>query len=110
MRILITGAAGMLGSDVAAAARAAGHEPISLGRAELDITDRGAVAQAMGQAAPEVVINCAAWTDVDGAETQYEAALAVNGVGAGHVATAAHAAGAWTIHVSTDYVFDGGKR
>jgi len=56
------------------------------------------------------VVNCAAWTDVDGAEAQFEAALAVNGEGAGHVAGAASGCGAWTIHISSDYVFDGSKR
>jgi dTDP-4-dehydrorhamnose reductase len=55
------------------------------------------------------VINCAAWTNVDGAESEAERALAVNGAGAGNVAAAAAAAGAWTVHVSSDYVFDGTK-
>jgi dTDP-4-dehydrorhamnose reductase len=54
-----------------------------------------------------VVVNCAAWTDVDGAEAQEAAATAVNGGGAGNVAAAAAAAGAFTVHLSTDYVFDG---
>ena len=107
MRLVVTGAAGMLGQDVVAAARRAGHEVFPLGRAELDVTDAGAVREAIGQAAPAAVINCAAWTDVDGAETQEEAATAVNGAGAGHVAAAAAAAGALIVHVSTDYVFDG---
>ncbi len=57
-----------------------------------------------------MVIGCAAWTNVDGAESEREAAHAVNGAGAGNVAAAAAACGAWTIHVSTDYVFDGTKR
>jgi dTDP-4-dehydrorhamnose reductase len=109
MRILITGAGGMLGLDVLAATQAAGHDPIALARAELDITDSTAVAAAVAAARPEVVVNCAAWTNVDGAEDQFDAALAVNGPGAGHVARAAAAAGAWTIHVSSDYVFDGLK-
>ena len=65
---------------------------------------------AVARARPEVVVNCAAWTDVDGAETAFEAALAVNGAGAGNVARAAAAHGAWVVHVSTDYVFDGRKR
>ncbi len=56
------------------------------------------------------MINCAAWTNVDGAEAEEEAATSVNGAGAGHVAEAAHAVGAWTVHVSSDYVFDGAKR
>jgi dTDP-4-dehydrorhamnose reductase len=110
MRVLITGAAGMLGQDVAGAAAAAGHEPVALTRAELDIADAPAVAAAVAAAAPAAVVNCAAWTNVDDAEVEYEDALAINGPGAGHVAAAAHAAGAWTIHVSTDYVFDGAKR
>jgi dTDP-4-dehydrorhamnose reductase len=110
MRMLITGAAGMLGHDVAVAARAAGHEPMTLARAELDICDRGAVERAVAAAAPDAIVNCAAWTDVDGAESNEDGAAAVNGGGAGNIATAAAAVGAWTIHVSSDYVFDGRKR
>ena len=109
-RILITGAGGMLGQDVDVAARAAGHEPVALARAELDISDGAAVHAAVREARPDAVINCAAWTNVDGAEDHVAEALAVNGTGAGHVAAAAAAAGAWTIHVSSDYVFDGDKR
>lgn len=107
MRILVTGAGGMLGTDLRRAALDAGHEPIGLARAELDIVDAGAVAAVIASAAPDVVVNCAAWTDVDGAETAPEAALAVNEDGAGNVAAAARAAGAWTVHISSDYVFDG---
>lgn len=110
MRILITGAAGMLGRDVDLAARAAGHETIPVARAELDITDAAAVATATRAASPEAVINCGAWTDVDGAEQDRAGALAVNGTGAGNVARAAAQVGAWTLHVSSDYVFDGRKR
>ncbi len=110
MRILITGAGGMLARDVQRAAQAAGHEPSAVPRSVLDITDSAAVAEAVASATPDVVVNCAAWTDVDGAEGRFEDALAVNGRAAGHVASAAAAAGAWTIHVSTDYVFDGSKR
>ncbi len=109
MRMLITGAAGMLGQDVAVAARAAGHEPTTLARAELNICDRRAVQQALAAAAPDAVVNCAAWTDVDGAESNEDGAIAVNAGGAGNVAAAAAAVGAWTIHVSSDYVFDGRK-
>jgi dTDP-4-dehydrorhamnose reductase len=100
----------MLGTDVCTAASAAGHEPLAFPRSLLDITDTGAVDEAMRGAAPDVVINCAAWTDVDGAEASPEAALRVNGAGAGNVARAASACGAWTIHVSSDYVFDGTQR
>ena len=110
MRLLITGAAGMLGQDVAAVATAAGIETVALARAELDITDDAAVRKAVARARPDLIVNCAAWTDVDGAEAHESEALAANGAGAGSVARAAAGAGAWTIHVSSDYVFDGTKR
>jgi dTDP-4-dehydrorhamnose reductase len=100
----------MLGLDVAAAAETAGHEAIALARNQLDITDETAVRDAVADAHPDAVINCAAYTNVDGAETESALADVVNGAGAGHVARAAAGAGAWTVHVSTDYVFDGLKR
>jgi dTDP-4-dehydrorhamnose reductase len=109
MRILITGAGGMLGLDVRRAAESAGHEERGLTRAQLDITDAAATAEAIADARPDAVVNCAAWTDVDGAESQAEEAMSVNGAGAGNVAAAAAAAGAWLVHVSTDYVFNGSK-
>jgi dTDP-4-dehydrorhamnose reductase len=110
MRILITGAAGMLGQDVVHAVHAAEFEAIALTRSELDITDGGAVERVISDVAPSVVISCAAWTDVDGAEAAPSDAAAVNADGAGNLARAAAAVGAWTIHVSSDYVFDGTKR
>jgi dTDP-4-dehydrorhamnose reductase len=110
MRIVITGSAGMLGQDVISAARDASHDVIPLSRSQLDVTDRAAVTAALGTARAEVVVNCAAWTDVDGAEQASDAAHAVNGPGAGNVAQVAAQTGAWTIHVSSDYVFDGHKR
>jgi dTDP-4-dehydrorhamnose reductase len=107
MRMLVTGAGGMLGRDVVAAAGERGHDVFGRARAELDITDAAAVADAIASQRPDVVVNCAAWTNVDGAETEEQAAAAVNGTGAGEVARAAAAAGARVVHVSTDYVFDG---
>ena len=107
MRLLVTGAAGMLGRDVVAAAGDAGHEVVALARADLDITDADAVRAAVAAARPGAVVNCAAWTDVDGAEAAEEAATAINGAGAGHVAAAAAETGALAVHVSSDYVFDG---
>jgi dTDP-4-dehydrorhamnose reductase len=107
MRLLVTGAAGMLGRDVVAAAGDAGHEAVALARADLDITDAPAVRAAVLAARPDAVINCAAWTDVDGAETAEAQATAVNGDGAGHLAEATAATGALLVHVSSDYVFDG---
>ena len=111
MRFGITGAAGMLGQDLVAAVQAAGHDAVALSRQALDITDAGAVADALGgEARVDVVVNCAAWTDVDGAERSPDEAQAVNGVGAGNVARSAATSSAWTIHISSDYVFDGAKR
>jgi dTDP-4-dehydrorhamnose reductase len=107
MRLLVTGAAGMLGRDVCAAARAAGHDVIATDREDVDVADARAARAAIERAYPDVVVNCAAWTDVDGAEADEQAATLVNGLGAGHVAAAAAAAGAFLVQISTDYVFDG---
>jgi len=109
MKLLVTGAAGMLGRDVMLAAGNAGHDVIGFGRAELDVTDPAALERKFDLERPDVVINCAAWTDVDGAEAAEEAAFAVNGTGAGHVAAAAAAVGASVVYVSSDYLFDGAK-
>ena len=103
MRLLVTGAAGMLGRDVVAAAESAGHDVTGLARRDLDITDPDAVRAAVAAARPDAVVNCAAWTDVDGAEEHEADATRVNGDGAGHVAAAAP----YVVHVSSDYVFDG---
>jgi dTDP-4-dehydrorhamnose reductase len=109
MKLLVTGAAGMLGRDVMHAADNAGHEVVGFGHNELDVADAAAVAARLGGERPGVVINCAAWTDVDGAEEHEAEATAVNGAGAGNIAAAAAAAGAAVLYVSSDYVFDGGK-
>ena len=109
MKLLVTGAAGMLGRDVMLAAGNAGHDVIGFGRAELDVTDAAALAKKFDLERPDVVINCAAWTDVDGAESAEEAAFAVNGTGAGNVAAAAAEVGASVVYVSSDYIFDGAK-
>jgi dTDP-4-dehydrorhamnose reductase len=105
--VLVAGAAGMLGLDVLRAGERAGHEVIGMARPELDICDAGAVAGALERARPQALINCAAWTDVDGAESNRDQAHAVNATGAGELARAAAAAGVPLVHVSTDYVFDG---
>jgi dTDP-4-dehydrorhamnose reductase len=110
MRLLITGAAGMLGQDLVAAAGTGGHDCVALTRAQLDITDPAAARAVVASATPDAVVNCAAWSDVDGAESHEADAHAVNAVGAGNVARAAAESGAWTIHISSDYVFDGSKR
>lgn len=109
MRLLITGASGMLGVDVCRAAEEAGHEVAALSHQDLDICDQDAVTGALRAAAPDVVINCAAYTNVDGAEADPDRARAVNATGAGQLAAAAAALGAWTLQVSSDYVFAGDK-
>ncbi|MDP2710774.1 MAG: dTDP-4-dehydrorhamnose reductase [Solirubrobacteraceae bacterium] len=110
MKLLVTGAGGMLGRAVVDAAARLGHDVVAATRAELDVTDAGATRRALLAARPRAVVNCAAYTDVDGAEGDRRAAAAVNAEGAGHVAAAAAAVGALIVHVSTDYVFDGSKR
>src|SRR6202035_2881796 len=112
VRLLVSGAAGMLGLDVLRAGARAGHELIGLTRAELDITEPAAVEEAFARVlsdlgSVEAVLNCAAWTDVDGAESHREQAHAINADGAGNLARASAAAGARLVHVSSDYVFDG---
>jgi len=97
----------MLGLDVLRAGDRAGHDVIPIARAELDLTDAARVHELLAAAAPDAVVNCAAWTDVDGAESHREQAFAVNADGAGNLARAAAAAGAAMVHISTDYVFDG---
>ena len=107
MRLLVTGASGMLGRDVMRAGERAGFELTGLTHSELDVTDPAAVERAVARVAPDAVVNCAAWTDVDGAETHRQEARAVNVDGASHLARAAAAAGVQLVHVSTDYVFTG---
>ncbi len=100
----------MLAQDIVHVASSMGCECLPMSHAELDITDLPEVRAAVVASAPDVVVNCAAWTDVDGAEIESEAALAINGMGAENVARASQDAGAWTIQISSDYVFDGFKR
>ena len=99
----------MLGRDVVRAASEANLDVVGLSHAELDVTDARAVTAAVLQQQPQTVINCAAYTNVDGAEEENEVALRVNGEAAGHIAAAAQAIGARVVYVSTDYVFDGTK-
>lgn len=107
MTWVVTGAGGMLGRDVVAAAEAAGETVVALTRAELDVTARDDVAAAVGDPAVEVVVNCAGWTDVDGAEEREDEALQINGGGVANLATACRLNGARLLHLSTDYVFQG---
>lgn len=106
MRVLVTGAGGQLGRALQATAPA-GIALLALDRAALDISDAAAVAARVREAAPDLVINAAAYTAVDKAESDAEAARRINAEAPGHLATAAAAAGARFVHVSTDFVFDG---
>jgi dTDP-4-dehydrorhamnose reductase len=103
----VLGTGGQLGGDLVDAGDRQGHEMIGLTRAECDITDSAAVQRAVTATRPQVVINAAAWTQVDAAEEHEAAAEAVNATGAGLVAAACAAAGIRCCYVSTDYVFDG---
>jgi dTDP-4-dehydrorhamnose reductase len=104
---LVTGAAGMLGRDLASLLAGRGEQVTGLGRADLDITDATAVAAALKAHGPAVVVNCAAWTAVDDAEAHEAAALRLNGDGPANLATACASLGATLVHISTDYVFEG---
>jgi dTDP-4-dehydrorhamnose reductase len=104
-RWLVAGAAGMLGRDVVDLLCAEGTEVTASGRQELDVTDADAVVAAV--AGHDVVVNCAAWTAVDDAESREGAAFDVNAVGAAQLASACARHRAALVHVSTDYVFAG---
>lgn len=104
---LVTGAGGMLGHDVLAALDREGVPAVGFARSELDVTSSGEVAAALREHCPAVVVNCAAWTAVDDAESREDEALAVNGEGPRVLAAACGTAGARLLHVSTDYVFAG---
>jgi dTDP-4-dehydrorhamnose reductase len=97
----------MLGQDVRRVAELGGHEAIALDRAALDVTDAGAVQRTFAELQPDTAINCAAWTDVDGAEAAEQDALRLNADAARNVAAAAASVGASVVLPSTDYVFDG---
>ena len=110
MKVLVTGAGGMTGAELVRQAREKGWEVAAFTRAELDVTDAGAVEGAIGRERPDVVFNAAAYTAVDAAENSPELAMAVNAAGAGNISRAARISGAGVIHISTDYVFDGTSR
>ena len=109
MKILITGANGLLGSALAREANDRGIETVALSKGDLDITNAQAVMSLIGESRPNVVFNCAAFSNVDRSETEAEKALLVNRDGARNVALAAREVGARMVHLSTDYVFDGKK-
>ncbi|MCV9939457.1 dTDP-4-dehydrorhamnose reductase [Boseaceae bacterium BT-24-1] len=107
MRIAVTGRTGQVVQSLLARAEAAGVTVIAVGRPELDLAQLESVQQALAAASPDCIVNAAAYTAVDKAETEPEIALRINGEGAGAVAAAASALGVPLIQISTDYVFDG---
>ena len=109
MKVLITGAGGMLGRILARHCEALGDEVVAHDREGLDITDERVVRETFALARPDAVINCAAWTDVDGCELDPQRAFLVNSQGVESLATASRLVGASFVTVSTDYVFDGRK-
>jgi len=109
MKVLVTGAAGQVGRAVVAATEAAGDDVIAADRSSLDIADRDVVLAAVSSLRPDVVINAAAYTDVDGCERDPDVAFATNAMAVRFLADACARTGAHLVHVSTDYVFDGRK-
>ena len=107
MRIAVTGRTGQLVQSLLACAQAAGVTVIPIGRPELDLAQPEGVRQALANTQPDCIVNAAAYTAVDKAETEPELAMRINGEGAGAVAGAAANLGVPLIQISTDYVFDG---
>ncbi len=104
MKLLVLGAAGQLGSTFAGVP---GHEVVGLTRADVDVTDSAALSAAVDRLRPDVLVNCTAYNDVDGAEDDVATALRVNALAVRGMASAATRVGATLVHYSTDFVFDG---
>jgi dTDP-4-dehydrorhamnose reductase len=104
-RIAVLGGRGMLGSDLVSACEQQGLEPIVYDLPEFDITNSNQLQLAVASA--EIVVNCAAYTNVDGAESQAELAYEVNAEAVGRLGAIVRKASKWVLHISTDFVFDG---
>jgi len=109
MKVLITGAGGMVGTALRELCEASGDTVYAYDRGNLDITNAEDVWRRVDNAKPDAVINCAAWTDVDGCETDEKRAFAVNAHGPENLARASREMNATFVTISTDYVFDGTK-
>jgi dTDP-4-dehydrorhamnose reductase len=109
MKVLVTGSAGMLAKDFIPLLSERGYEVLAPLEDKLDITNLRVVKDVVGKLAPELIINCAAYTDVDGAEKQEHRALIVNGLGVQNLCLLCQERSMPLVHFSTDYVFDGTK-
>ena len=109
VKLLITGAAGQLGTDLVLSAQKSGHEVIAASHNDLDITDISQVGRVVGEANVDAIIHAAAWTAVDACESDSQKAMAVNRDGTANIVSVAREYGARVIYISTDYVFDGTK-
>jgi len=109
LRVVVTGGRGLVGEALTEHCAAVGDEVLSYGHKDLDITDRDAVQEVVRGARPDVVVNCAAWTNVDGCESDQERAFAANAKGPENLAAACKEAECIFVTISTDYVFDGAK-
>jgi len=107
-KILVTGSGGQLGLELAGLLPKRGHEVVTVSRAELDVADFAAVKQALEEHTPDLVVNAAAYTNVDGCETETDLAYRVNALGPRNLAQLCEEGGCDLLHVSTNYVFDGG--
>jgi hypothetical protein len=107
-KIVILGGRGMLGSDLAQTCRQRGLEPVVLDLPECDITDAEHLRLAVSDAG--IIINCAAYTNVDGAESEADLAHRINAEAVGRLGAVARQVDTWVLHVSTDFVFDGMAR
>ena len=109
MRVLVTGANGMLGQDLCPILEDNGYEVIEASHSVLDVTLEENIVKYFEETMPDLVIHCAAYTNVDGAETEYEKAYLINSKGTENIAKASEKFGAVLVYISTDYVFDGQK-
>lgn len=109
MKVLVTGAGGMLARDIIPCLSEQGYEILAVPHSELDIADFGAIEATTGSFEPELIINCAAYTKVDEAEKAEHWALLVNGIGVQNLCIACQESDIALVHFSTDYVFDGSK-
>lgn len=107
MKVLVTGSAGQLGQDMVSLLEREGHEVLGCSRQEMDITNLEQCVEVITGYAPNAVIHCAAYTAVDAAESDIDAAYLINATGSRNVALASEKAGAKLVYISTDYVFDG---